>query len=758
MVNPGTFRGQRKEYLTSCKPDYQAASDNGTLEDCLALIIQGYFRRFPPEMPLNYDPTDEEITKAMEREYEEPSLPDAERLSESEFEVEMARWKERTATIKKIKAKISRWLSYQYLKDNSMVKKNLKGSHNAYASLIFQLSGKRMKKPRLLSAMSVWRRTPSIRESLERAARARCIAQKKPLKTGLAPAREEIANSRFNLLSEEEQESYANQGIREHDAAMKQWKKDKKKPLKTDPRSRQQCIANLPAVVQPLLDLIADATGWKVTLLAGGPCPARGGRMSMVNVHSGTTRGEVPMTFGQFESVRYKKYLTPMFTNFLRNAYTVEECRERALVGDDADVEMPAFDDADPNGPTFELLPELNGASSNLGSNSEALSQRTESGDQQSPPPPPPPPPASTQYLNPPSSRPKSLSPDSDSESPSSPSLPDPESPPASPPPLPSASSQRLQQPLSPLASPSSSPLPLPLPLPEPTPAPSRSARLPSPPLPAPPSQRLQQPPLASSRSSPSLPPPEPVAASSRLAQPTSTSAASAAASRVPNKRPPEDLALETEPRRKSARVTPAGATGQKKTKTVKGKGKGTDERKDGDGGSPNTLRPAWFLDGMSCFTEGATGLGTDGSGSLGDDWIALVHAWSSFQQAAGFSEDSKLPTKNRPFPIKEWIARARSPTYRPVIKDLREYETTFWLWWSSMQPEWRKVDGKVDPKRVDGDWSCLRLPGVNGLISVVAALLYWGIAAHGSKARTVAWSKAVRDCTMAFSKISALS
>ncbi|KAF9034892.1 hypothetical protein BJ165DRAFT_1304486, partial [Panaeolus papilionaceus] len=85
-----------------------------------------------------------------------------------------------------------------------------------------------------------------------------------------------------------------------------------------------------------------------------------------------------------------------------------------------------------------------------------------------------------------------------------------------------------------------------------------------------------------------------------------------------------------------------------------------------------------------------------------------------------------KLPTKHRPFPIKEWIGRARSLTYRPDITDLAHYEQEFKLWWASMQPAWRLDDGKVVVSRVDGDWAGLRMPGINGLLNVVAALFYW--------------------------------
>ncbi|PPR07430.1 hypothetical protein CVT24_007229, partial [Panaeolus cyanescens] len=491
--NPGTFKGKQKEYLDSCKPEYEVANENEALEDCIAMIVQGYFCRFPPEMPLDYDLTDEKVATAMAREYEESSLPNAKRLSVSEFEVEMGQWKKRANTIKKIKRKITCWLDYQYLKDHNMVKKDLKGAKNPYASLIVQLSGKHTKKPHLRSAMSIWRCSPSIRDLLEKAARACCIALKKPLKPGLAPAREEIASSHFNLLSVEEQEHYTEQAIH--------------------PTSHQQCISSLPAVVQPLIDLIADATGWKVTLLAGGPCPTHGGRMSMVNIHSRTTNSKIPMRFGQFESMWYKKYLTPMFTNFLRNSYSVEECRECTLVGD-------------------EVLPDLDGATSTLNPQSRSTESETEPSlplDKN-----PEAPSTLTPFLNPPPSHPRLLSPDSSIEFPppfSQSSDSDSQSPPASPPP---PATRQQQPPPSPLASPRSLP-------------PAHSHL---PPASRPPATQTPPPPTSSVASS--HPPQLPLALLC-LVKPMPMSAAAAAALLVGNKCPPDELPLETGPQRKSA-------------------------------------------------------------------------------------------------------------------------------------------------------------------------------------------------------------
>lgn len=41
-------------------------------------------------------------------------------------------------------------------------------------------------------------------------------------------------------------------------------------------------IECLPRFLQPILDMIADHSGWKVTLITGGPEPADGGRLNVI--------------------------------------------------------------------------------------------------------------------------------------------------------------------------------------------------------------------------------------------------------------------------------------------------------------------------------------------------------------------------------------------------------------------------------------------------------------------------------------------
>ncbi|KJA12734.1 hypothetical protein HYPSUDRAFT_210178 [Hypholoma sublateritium FD-334 SS-4] len=91
----------------------------------------------------------------------------------------------------------------------------------------------------------------------------------------------------------------------------------------TAPGDRQRVIESLGQIMQPILDLVADHTGWKVSMIAGGPEPADGGRLNVVGVHSGVTTGSVRMNFGRSERVAYKDLIMPTFARFLRKCYTL---------------------------------------------------------------------------------------------------------------------------------------------------------------------------------------------------------------------------------------------------------------------------------------------------------------------------------------------------------------------------------------------------------------------------------------------------
>lgn len=101
---------------------------------------------------------------------------------------------------------------------------------------------------------------------------------------------------------------------------------------------------------------------------------------------------------------------------------------------------------------------------------------------------------------------------------------------------------------------------------------------------------------------------------------------------------------------------------------------------------------------------------------------------------ATGKGTVHALGNKNRLEAIHWWISRAR--TGQPPIQ-IQKFSGQFWAWWSSLQPSWRVLPNPAEgepfqlprDRNVEGDWSALDKPGLNGFYSVIAALGWWGAA-----------------------------
>jgi hypothetical protein len=159
----------------------------------------------------------------------------------------------------------------------------------------------------------------------------------------------------------------------------------------------------------------------------------------------------------------------------------------------------------------------------------------------------------------------------------------------------------------------------------------------------------------------------------------------------------------------------------------------------------PNPNAPSWFKDALVMLTKK----------DLGDEWVLLLDAWAEFELKEKY-KDTDLGKTSRPSFIADWIKRKRSATWHPSIGDIDVYCQQFNQWWHSLQPAWRQADnGSVLTDLVDGDWTVLRKSGKNGLLSVLAALFYWGLYNKGKGATSEMWLSAVKDCSTTFSCLS---
>ena len=211
--------------------------------------------------------------------------------------------------------------------------------------------------------------------------------------------------------------------------------------------------------------------------------------------------------------------------------------------------------------------------------------------------------------------------------------------------------------------------------------------------------------------------------------------------------RPDDNGALEDvgpSTRAKKARTSSGRAT---LTPTVKSKAKKVASRKSvavtKTTPSPPTATsdPPWLTSAISMF----------GAEELGGNWLLLVQAWSGFERKESKQTPSILNSTHRPSVIRDWIQRARSVSYRPAIDSIPDFEKSYMLWWKELQPEWRMSSSQqIAYSEVDGDWDGIRTAGRNGLLSVVAALFFWGVAlkkAKKSAQEDKGWKVGIDDC-----------
>ncbi|KAF8190124.1 hypothetical protein BJ912DRAFT_850288 [Pholiota molesta] len=310
MVNPGAFQGTRKDFLTAQMDLYAAAVTGNHVADTVADIQRRYFKRYPTSLEHNVEPSEEWLAQVDDNAPDDDLLPPDEALLDKEtFDIAEAAYNEQLKALKFRKEQISRRLIYQHAKANNPTRRVELGCEDPMAILLAKLAGIPIKKPRL--------RTASNDENVP--ANKRAALRMRVYKEG------------FEELTQDERKEYERKAIEEHTEAVATIEEALNAPPSQSPNDRQRILGGLPSFIQPILDLITDHTGWKATLLVGGPEPADQGRLNVMSFHSGETPGNVKMNFGRSERRAYKEYVMPVFGNFLKKCYTVEECRAAAL-------------------------------------------------------------------------------------------------------------------------------------------------------------------------------------------------------------------------------------------------------------------------------------------------------------------------------------------------------------------------------------------------------------------------------------------
>ncbi|KAL0572484.1 SERTA domain-containing protein 3 [Marasmius crinis-equi] len=321
------FVGQRAKFFEDRKAAYAEAVRNDTRKDFIANAQREFLNRWGPLLPLDVE-LDQAVLDAVDdntvsKEY---PVPVEEEMEAEEYKKKKKEYDEYRKKLEERKGQIARRFKSDWEEENTRLTRDPKDPWNL---LLLRLNGTlESKKPRLEPAVNFWYRDNKqlVREAVEKEQEG-----KKKKNTDTPNLYMSKARRMFVELDDEVQKEYKERAEAEHKETLKEWDALLTGPPSTDPADRQRCINRLVRFVKPILDGIAERTGFVVSLIAGGPEPQDGGRLNCVSVHSGTTTGDVKMDWARSELGTWKKVIFPSLATFCRKVYSVEECRSRAL-------------------------------------------------------------------------------------------------------------------------------------------------------------------------------------------------------------------------------------------------------------------------------------------------------------------------------------------------------------------------------------------------------------------------------------------
>ncbi|KAL0568468.1 SERTA domain-containing protein 3 [Marasmius crinis-equi] len=789
------FTGQRAEFLDSKREGYVEALKTGTGRDFIAGVVRQFSNHWPPEMLMEVERSAEELA-SVDDSLPQPDVgpPNPDTMEPAEYHEKLSAYNDRKTIVALRKGQIERHLKRHG--DQANIELNQK-AQNPYNLLLAQLTGMTFKtKPCQIAAANLWAKenTDIVNKSLAEKRGKRAAEKEKEKGKGKGKDKTEnqeipkmwkdVVSEAWSKLSNEEKSVFQIRAKEIFDAEMKAWETKVTSPPPTNPRSRQNAINNLAKFVTPILKGIAEQTGWHVSLVAGGPEPLDSGRINVMSVHSGTTTGDITLTWGQDDSSTWREVIFPSFASFCIKGFSKEECRSRALPKDEEGEESPPsvagpnekqampdevitftaddFDKTKTNSTSVapSAVPTAAQATSFIQQQPAARKTSTENearptGVVQDPSPHP-----SPSSLHPAGGQARIRPRRHSVDVPPSPEKAVPVQVRAR---TSRAASSPLRQlpirnnrgsdeehidtqlpslPTSPIPSPVHSPVPSPVH--SPTTSRASSPRLTATPSSsAPPSvmaeDKIYEGPLPEgTRDTEHVAPPAGTKVSSKqtVRRGGRQSAASRSERREANAKKTKKRPLEEDQEPPSTQKRPRKQS-HPSTPSI---GQGSSARPS----SQNSLdisAPA----GCPAYMERIVALAKDVN-SL-EDWRDLLEAWFLFEEANNHGQDDsgRLGTTHRPEWVGAWIGRARLPRYRPQVNVAKVIDGLL-KWWKGCQPVWREFDDEnlPIPKMYvrDGDrelaeWKDLVLAGPNGLSSVVACLAYAALKLPGMPRET---------------------
>ncbi len=100
MVNPGSFQGSRKEFLLAQADLFANAVIHSHVLDTIADIQRRYFKRYPPSLPHDEEPTAEWLASVDDNAPDDEILPPCRgEMDETEYDQALTRYTEMLTAI-----------------------------------------------------------------------------------------------------------------------------------------------------------------------------------------------------------------------------------------------------------------------------------------------------------------------------------------------------------------------------------------------------------------------------------------------------------------------------------------------------------------------------------------------------------------------------------------------------------------------------------------------------------------------------------
>lgn len=135
----------------------------------------------------------------------------------------------------------------------------------------------------------------------------------------------------------------------------------------------------------------------------------------------------------------------------------------------------------------------------------------------------------------------------------------------------------------------------------------------------------------------------------------------------------------------------------------------------------------------------------------LGPQYAEFLGHWFHFERLHNWNKSGgRLAGSGRPTLISKWIKEGRylPRCTEPLIgvDGLEHYLGELDVWWKSMRPK-----TAFDREDVDSEWLAMDKCGINGWLSIVVGLKWWGeclklLAGDGLKASTKEWLLMLED------------